>query len=464
MRTTHALGATAALLVLIGCGGGGKTDLGRGEVTGLVTDLDGNPVRDALVYAGDRKTTTNEAGSYVLTGVSAQDFNVRAQVRAGGVVLRGTTLGRVYRNESTPSVNIAVYPEGNLTTLFGQVRDGRGRVLSGVRVVARPTQDGILSSAVALTDSQGNYELQDLSTDVEYQIAASARTYGDDSLLKTIPRDPTNGDRTQNLVLGGVTTSAPATPTGLRAVAFTTLAIESSARGASRRAAAIEGLKRLRHPALAKRSNARDTAQGNPISIDLTWDEYPLNPVVRPTGFIVYRNVVATQDNGYLLSDPLASLFSDADVNLQVGVDYTYTLKSVSTGYGLNSNVGRSPLSDPRHRAPHRRPPREPHAEREPELERRPRRDRVHGVHLPGLPDLELQRESREHADDERHEPERGQRGFLLPRGRSERRRHRRNLLGDPYHPAVDDASGVAAGLALPLHRSHLILRAMGES
>lgn len=348
MRTTSVLGATAALLILIGCGGGGggKADIGRGEVTGIVTDFDGNPVRDASVYAGDRKTTTNEAGSYVLTGVRAEDFNVRAEVRAGGVVLRGTTLGRVFQNESTPSVNIAVYPEGNLTSLSGRVRDSSGRVLSGVRVVARPTGGGILSSAAALTNREGFYELQDLSTDVEYQIAASGRTYGDDSVVITIPRDPTSDERTQDLVLGGVTTNAPLTPTGLRAVAFTTLAIDTTARSASKRAEAIEGLKRLRHPELAKRPKGRDTALGNPISIDLTWDEYPLNPDVRPTGFIVYRNVVATQDNGYLLSDPLASLFSDADVNLQDGVRYTYALKSVSSGYGLNSNVGRSPLSE----------------------------------------------------------------------------------------------------------------------
>ena len=329
-----------------GGGGGGKANVGRGEVTGLVTDLDGNPVRGATVVAGDRETTTNEAGSYVLTGVRAEDFNVRARVTAGGVVLRGTTLGRVYKDESTPSVNIAVYPEGNLTSLFGRVRDSSGRVLSGVRVVARPTEGGILSSAVALTDRQGYYELQDLSTDVEYQIAASGRTFGDDSVILTIPRDPSDDERTQNLVLGGVTTNAPETPTGLRAVAFTTLAVDTNARGASKRAEAIEGLKRLRHPNLAKGEKGRDTAFGNPIAIDLTWDEYPINPVVRPTGFIVYRNVVATQDNGYLLSDPLASLFSDADVNLQEGVRYTYALKAVSSGYGLDSNLGRSPLSD----------------------------------------------------------------------------------------------------------------------
>ena len=341
----------AALFVLVGCGGGGGGNdgarTGRGEVTGIVFDADGQPVRGATVTAGDRSTTTNEAGGYVLTGVRAEDFNVRARASFGGLVLRGTTLGRIYRDESTPSVNIAVYPEGVLTSLTGQIRDSQGRVLSGVRVVARPTEGGILSSAVALTDRNGFYELQDLAVEFEYQIAASARGIGDDSVLKTIPADPRNDDRIQDLVLRAVTTASPLAPTGVFARAYTTLLIDTQSRGPgdAKRAAAIEGVKRLRHPRRGVKVATRDTDAGNPISVDLTWDDYDLNPAVRPTGFIVYRNQVPTTDNGFLLLDPLASLFSDADVDLVPNVGYTYTLKALSTGHGLDTNVGRSELS-----------------------------------------------------------------------------------------------------------------------
>lgn len=337
------MGATAALLILAGCGGGGgKQGVGRGEVTGLVSDANGDPVRNATVSAGDKLTHTDEAGSYVLTGVRAEDLNVSARVSAGGVTLRGVNLARVYDGESAHSVNIAVYPENGLASLSGQIRSSGGNVLSGARVYARPTGGGVLSSAIALTDRDGFYEIQDLAKGVEYQIVASARTLGDDGVVRTIA-----SDAVQDFVLKGVTDRAPLTPTGLRAVAFTTLGLETESRGvsAAKRAEAIEGVKRLRDPKRAARMakfKGRVTPSLNPIAVDLTWDEYDLNPTVRPTGFIVYRNEVPAVDNGTLLLDPLASLYSDADADLAVGVPYVYTMKAVSTGYGSDSNAGRS--------------------------------------------------------------------------------------------------------------------------
>lgn len=321
--------------------------MGRGEVTGLVVDGDGNPVRDATVYVGDQQTVSDSAGRYVLGNVPAEDLNVKAQTTIGGTKYYGQNLGRVYRDESTPNVIIALYPASQIVRLTGQVRTSAGRVLSNVVVTARPTDSGLRTSAMAVTDSGGFYTLDGLAENVEYKVVASAQGYGDDSATVTFT---TTDDRQQDFVAKNLTTAAPDVPTGLFAKAYTTPGdFSAKAQGAATaRAAAYEGVKSLRDPGRAARQaklKARDTSIGSPISIDLTWNEYPLDPTVRPNGFIVYRNEAPALDNGYLLSDPQATLFSDSDVNLLVGTTYTYQLVAVSTGFDAGTAVGRSAAS-----------------------------------------------------------------------------------------------------------------------
>ena len=341
---------SALLLLLAGCGGGGghHDSAGRGEVTGLVVDLDGNVVRGATVYVGSQSTLSDSAGRYVLGNVRAEDVNVKAQATLNGTKFYGQNLGRVYRDESTPNVVIALYPSGQIVRLDGQVRTGDGKVLGNVIVTARPTNSGLRTSAMAVTDSRGFYTLDGLAENVEYKVVASAQGYGDDSAVVTFT--DTN-DRTQDFAMKNYTTGSPVAPTNLFALANTTPGdFSAKAKGtASARAAAYEGVRRLREPKRAGRKavlKSRDTSTGSPISIDLTWDEYPLDPAIRPNGFIVYRNETPTLSNGYLLSDPQASFFSDSDVNLLVGQTYTYGLIAVSTGFDTSDSLGRSGSSN----------------------------------------------------------------------------------------------------------------------
>jgi len=355
VRTTSILGATAALLLLVGCGGGnGGGSVRRGEVTGIVFDTDGKPVANATVSVdsgGHRETRTDSAGRYVLGDVADLDVIVKAEFQAGSSdpAFFGQNLGRVFGEESTPNVNITLYGENDLVTLTGQVRDSAGKVVVGARVFARSNDANVVSysSASALTDRDGLYTIGRLATNVQYQIVSSARNYGDGSATKTIPTNPNATERTQDLVLSSLTSAAPTTPTGLDAIAYTTPGSTTtrSVGSKAQRVAAYAGLKLLRHPKQGKKGAARDTINGSPISIDLTWNEYPLNPTVRPAGFIVYRNETPAVDNGYFLQDPLAALFSDSDVNLVENTTYTYTMKAVSTGFSDSSNVGRSDLS-----------------------------------------------------------------------------------------------------------------------
>ena len=304
-------------------------------------------MRNATVSAGDRQTVSDSAGRYVLGDVVAEDVNVKAQATIGGAAYYGQNLGRVYRDESTPNVVVALYPSNQIVRLTGQVRDSGGHVLGNVAVTARPIAPGLRTSAIAVTGRDGFYTLDGLAENVEYKVVASALGYGDDSAVVTFV---TTDALQQDFVAKNLATAAPATPTGLFAKAYTTPGDYSAkAQGTpAGRTAAYEGVRRLRDPKRAARKTApkaRDTASGSPISIDLTWDEVPLDPAVRPNGFIVYRNETPTLDDGYLLADPQASLFSDGDGSLLVGTAYAYGLVAVSTGFDAATATGRSAVS-----------------------------------------------------------------------------------------------------------------------
>lgn len=351
-------------LVLVGCGGGGgggRHDAsGNGEVTGLVVDASGSPVRGATVYSSDgsyRQTLSDSSGAYVLGGLPDADLNIRATITVGGVEYRGVNLGRVFRNsdgtyESTPNVNIAVYPKSQLVSLFGFVSDSSGHALQNVRVSARPSDGKVRSSASAVTALDGTYEIDGLAQGVPYGVVASAQGFGDDAAAVTIPSNPSNDQSTQNFTLKNVTTAAPDVPTGVFAIAFTT-PFEPTTRSAPK-LAVYDAVQKMRYPRLAKlaatkaKGKGRDSSIGDPISIDVTWDEYPTNPTVRPTGFIVTRNDPApTLDDGYLLEDPLAVLFSDSDVALLPNTSYTYNVVAASTGFDSATSAGQSALSAP---------------------------------------------------------------------------------------------------------------------
>lgn len=341
----------ALLLVLVGCGGGGSPhdSVGRGEVDGIVVDGDGGPVAGAIVSVGKRQTTSDSAGRYILTNVPADDVSVQARATIGGASYYGQNLGRVYSGETPPNVVVALYPEGQIVRLTGQVRDSEGDVLGNVVVGARPTNSGLRTSARAVTDRDGFYTLDGLAENVEYKVVASAQGYGDDSAVVTFI---STADRVQDLVVKNLTNVAPEAPSGVFALALTTPGdFSSKAKGtAAGRAAAYEGVRRLRDPQRAGKKKAtvkaRDTASGSPIFIDLTWDDYPLDPTVRPSAFFVYRHETNQADVVTLLADPQASLFSDSDAGLAVGTSYDYQVVAASAGFRENSTVGRSAASN----------------------------------------------------------------------------------------------------------------------
>lgn len=335
-----------AALLLAGCGGGGGSAQ-KGEISGVVFDGDGKPVKGATVYVdagGHRETETDSAGTYVLRDVAAKDLIVRAQTPDGNFL--GQNLSRVFTNERDISVNITLYPSTSLARVVGQVTNASGRVQQGLRVFARPTDGSILSSASALTDADGFYEIDRLVQGVEYRIVANAPGRGEDSRLLTFATRETR----QNLVLGTASNPDLAAPANLDAISYTSPGqdtFRSAGISADQASKAMEAIKQQIDPKraarLAKKAATRDTSLGRPIEVDLFWDEYG---IVDTYGFGIYRRALpSTVDTSTFLHDPLAAYYADGDGLLQPGVQYSYGITAISSSFDEGTGEGQSPLS-----------------------------------------------------------------------------------------------------------------------
>ena len=345
-------GAAVALLFVLGCGGGGGDHNGgnnaRGEVSGVVFDGNGQPVRGATVFVdqgGTRETVTDSLGAYVLRDVVAEDLLVGAQTPDGAYV--GQNLARVYEGERDVSVNIALYSSGSLARIVGRVTNGQGRAVGGLRVFARPTNTAVLSSASALTDGNGNYTIDRLARNVEYRLLTNDLGKGEGTTVLT----PSVRETRQDLVLGTASNPNLAAPAGLYAIAYTTTGAETTSRSvdAGRQARAMEAVKRVLDPKrtarLARKTGTRNTTFLNePISIDLFWNEYTATDTY---GFGIYRSLgTGAAANQTFLHDPLAAYFDDGDEALVDGNAYTYRITAISSSYDENSGTGESSFSN----------------------------------------------------------------------------------------------------------------------
>jgi len=338
-------------LLLAGCGGGGGS-VAKGEISGVVFDGDGKPVKGATVYVdagGHRSTETDSGGTYVLRDVAAKDIIVRAETPDGNYL--GQNLSRVFSNERDMSVNITLYPSTSLARVIGQVTNASGHVQQGLRVFARPTDGSILSSSSAMTDADGFFTIDRLVQGIEYRIVANAPGKGEDSRLLTFSTRETH----QNLVLGTASDPVLAAPTNLDAIAYTTPG-QDTFRTASvttvQASRAMEAIKQQIDPTraarIAKRPASRDTSLGRPIEVDLFWDEYG---IVDTYGFGIYRHEVPSAglpppDTSMFLHDPLASYYADGDAILLPGVEYSYGVSAISSSFDEATGEGESAISD----------------------------------------------------------------------------------------------------------------------
>jgi hypothetical protein len=313
-------------LLLAGCGGGGDDDFVGipGEVSGLVFDTDGDVVRDARVFttSPDRETRSNSAGSYVLTDVPSDDLLVHAEVTQDGTRYVGQNLARVFENDRAKNVNIVVVPENRTARIRGRVRLDSGEIVEGARVFA--IGENNLSSSMAITDRDGDYEISLLSPDVDYIVLAN--TPGATADAKLINLDPGETD-TVNLVMVESGSIPLGPPSNLTAVAWTSPFIETDR---STTSSAMEAIKREFDPERATRATlTRQTISGNLVEVDLSWD-----PIVSDfiLGYGIWRGPGGTSPSPVdFLRDPMAEFFADADDDLIENQVYTYGVTSVNS-------------------------------------------------------------------------------------------------------------------------------------
>jgi hypothetical protein len=346
MKFAHAMIAAGALLLLGGCGGSGHSGVtNRGEVSGVVFDREGFVVRDAHVYFDgsgdeDRTTQTNEGGIYVLPELPARDLTVRAERVKDGVRYYGQNVARVVAGERTKNVNIAMFPENELASIRGEVRDRQGRLVRGIHIFLRPvSNDTLPSSAMAITDSNGEFVIGALGSNLTYRIQANGLGYNSD--IDTVTLQPRE-QRFLNLVVpDGQITNVPK-PTGLTATAYTTPRVN---RSDARQSSAMEAMKQILNPKRVS-SVKRLTANGNPIEVDLFWNRYEdANTATALLGFGIYRAIGnGNLQNTDFLRDPQAAYFADLDNSLIEQTNYTYGITALDTLF--DGQEGESAISD----------------------------------------------------------------------------------------------------------------------
>jgi hypothetical protein len=102
-----------------------------GVVSGTITDIEGDPVADAEVFAANAvnsRTRSLHNGTYYLTNVPDRFTVIRARAVINGVEYTGQNVAQVFENEQSKSVNIMIAPAS---------RQGRGGGLCARRAGAR---------------------------------------------------------------------------------------------------------------------------------------------------------------------------------------------------------------------------------------------------------------------------------------------------------------------------------------
>lgn len=320
-----------AVLAVVGCGGGSGKTGGVGQIAGNVTDVNGDPVRDALVRAQGKRAFTNAAGTYLLDEIAEGQVVVTAEITQDGVRFSGQNIAQVFGGERTKSVNMAVVRDTLQAAVRGSVQTRSGDKIKGAKVFAIGSG---LSSAMAITDSDGRYRLDGLHSGIEYYIIASAPTFASDDAFATL--DPAEV-RSLNWILSNAGDPLLPPPTMREAVSWTTP--PSSTRDANRREA-FEAIKNLVRPDRATARRARTDSRVMPDlfhEIDLYWS---FVDSLNLLGYGVYRSSAAAGPFTAVdyLRDPLAEFYADFSDELRAGSRYYYRLTSLNTLYPDSRN------------------------------------------------------------------------------------------------------------------------------
>jgi len=318
-------------VMLAGCGENGKV----GIVSGTITDVDGNPVADAEVFAANAvnsRTRSLHNGTYYLTNVPDGFTIIRARAVIGGKEYTGQNVAQVFENEQSKNVNIMIAPTDRQGGVEGFVRDAFGRGIERARVFA----GGALSSAFAVTDRRGFYRITGLPAGYEYPIVASAPDYENDKRTVAIVAGRTT---VVSFTLNDSRNRPVQTPINLSATAWTMPRTLTATRSA-REYDAYNAIRALfDDKPRPRRTVASRAASDYWIEIDLSW-EYQEQLSLLGYGIYRGRTLEELRSNAIaFLRDPLANFFADLDPALQPGVTYYYEMVALNTDF-LNDQPG----------------------------------------------------------------------------------------------------------------------------
>jgi hypothetical protein len=330
-RIQEGVCAFLVAVVLAGCGENGKV----GIVSGTITDVDGNPVADAEVFAANAvnsRTRSLHNGTYYLTNVPDRFTIIRARAVINGVEYTGQNVAQVFENEQSKNVNIMIAPASRQGAVEGFVRDALGRGIEGARVFA----GGALSSAFAVTDRRGFYRIAGLPAGYEYPIVASAPDYENDKRTVSIVAGET---ALVSFTLNDSRNRPVQTPINLSATAWTLPRMLTATRSA-REYDAYNAIRALFDDKPRPRRTVASRAVGDYwIEIDLSWEYQEQLSLL---GYGIYRGRTIDELNRNaiaFLRDPLADFFADLDPALQPNVTYYYEMVALNTDY-LNDLPG----------------------------------------------------------------------------------------------------------------------------
>jgi hypothetical protein len=318
--------------ILAGCGGDTKV----GVVSGTITDIEGDPVADAEVFAANAvnsRTRSLHNGTYYLTNVPDRFTIIRARAVINGIEYTGQNIAQVFENAQSKNVNIMIAPASRQGTVEGFVRDALGRGIEGARVFA----GGALSSALAVTDRRGFYRIAGLPAGYEYPIVASAPDYENDKRTVAIVAGET---ALVSFTLNDSRNRPVQTPFNLSATAWTLPRVLTATRSNPRERDAYNAIRALfDDKPRPRRTVASRAASDYWIEIDLSWEYEAQNSLL---GYGVYRGRTIDELNRNaiaFLRDPLADFFADLDPALQPNVTYFYEMVALNTDY-LNDLPG----------------------------------------------------------------------------------------------------------------------------
>lgn len=329
-------GVALCSFAFVGCGG--ETGPLSATITGVVVDIDDDPVRDALVTTVDASTRTSPSGAYQLRNVRTGEVQVTAEVTRGNTTYRGRNTSFNFDGEQTNNVNIVVAPVGQLGRVSGIVRDRQGFVLQNAWVFA---YSGTGSAQRVFTNADGRYTISDLIGGRTYTISAGGPGFRSDQSNITIVAGQT---RTVNFsVEDGVIVTPPA-PTNLDVVSWVSPTDATRSIGADPYAAIKTHFDDRYRPgsSAARDQDGRALRDDLIVETNLFWDEVNNRDLI---GFGIYRGVGSGNlfDHDFS-ADPLAAFYVDIGLNLRG--TYRYAVTALSSLFPDFANFTESDFSN----------------------------------------------------------------------------------------------------------------------